>query len=323
MKKRSIIRIILTVLKVLVALAAAANLVALFVYRYQIPPWLSGARSVVVQPTSAPVSSVFSEDTARLNIPVVPVNYSGEADMDELVMDGVYLMGTDGQPIDNADIRYEILPGDSSQSKILRYSVTLDSGETVTQDRTMNLTARYTGPTITLLGVLPDIDPAEADDYMAALEEKGILRADDGFGNDAFENVTAVFTGLSDENPDADLTLTLENQVHDTIEMQLNVSVANYTGVVLTLTDYQLTLKQGDAFEPLDYVSYAHDAEGNDLMESVTVDSDVNTEEPGDYEVWYWAMDSEETYSPIKKLYVTVEPAPEDAADTEETEETP
>lgn len=318
--KRAVIRVFTSTLKVLIALAAAINLVALFVFRYQTPSWLRTRESAAFQPAAESTASAAEPaGDIHLVIPVVPINYSGEADMDTLVMDGVYLMGADGQPVDDAVIRYEILPGESRQSKVIQYTTELDTGETITEERTMNLTARYTGPTITLLGLLPDIDPADADVYAARLGEKGVIRADDGFGNDVTEQVYAVYDGLSDENPDAGMTLILENQVHDTYEMQLTVNVDDYTGVVLTLTEYHITLAEGDAFEPRDYIQYAHDAEGNDLIDSVTVDSDVDTSVPRDYEVWYWAEDSEGTYSPTKKLYVTVEPAPEEAEEAEET----
>lgn len=317
--KRAVIRILIQTLKILVALAAAVNLVALFVYRYQIPSWLRRHESAAFEPTVESAGPLAGQtEDIYLAIPVVPVNYSGEADMDALVMDGVYLTGADGQPVDDADIRYEILPGDSRQSKVIQYTTELDTGETLTEERTMNLTARYTGPTITLLGLLPDIDPADADIYSARLGEKGIIRADDGFGNDVTEQVSAVFDGLSDENPDAEMTLMLENQVHDTYEMHLTVNVDDYTGVVLTLTEYRITLHEGDDFDPDDYIDYAHDTEGNDITDSVVSDSDVDTDYPGEYEVWYWAEDSAGTYSPTKKLYVTVEASPEEAGETED-----
>ena len=324
MKKRIIIRYLLLFLKILVALAAAVNLVALFVYHYETPSWLRREEEETVLNTPAAIDSELVSPTvdpngpsAHFSIPVVPVNYSGEADMDTLVLNGVYVQGSDDQPIEDARITYEIFPGESRLKKTIQYTAKLPDGEILTETRTMNLTARYTGPTISLLGVLPALDPDDADVFAGRLSAKNVIRADDGFGNDAAEMVEAVFDGLSDENPDAQMTLKIENQVHDTYELELTVQVENYSGVVLTLTDHRITLTVGDDFDPWMYISYAHDAAGNDITDYVDLASGVDTDYPGEYEVWYWVQDYEGTYSPTKKLFVTVEPAPEETWETE------
>lgn len=308
MKKHEIIRILRILLKTLVALAAAANLVALFVYRYEMPSWLRRSR-----PTSTPVEEAYAQNNGQpdktdehLVIPLVPVNYSGEADLDGMIMDDVYVEGADGQPIDDAVITYEILP-DEAQKKTVRYHAEWGGGQSLTEDRAMNLTARYTGPTITLLGMPPEIDPGFADSYVAVLEDRNIIYADDGFGNDVTDQVLASFEGLSDEEPEAKMTLTLENQVLDTAEMEMTVHVQGYNGIVLVLTDYSITLTVGDEFNPRDYVEYAHDEEGNDRKENVRYYNYVDTSEPGEYYVEFWVWNSEgTTYSPSRFLYVTV-----------------
>ena len=320
MNKRTVIKIVITALKALVGLAAAANLIALFVFHYTMPSWLQRRRPAeeMSAAINTPAAETEIETGEYLEIPVVPVNYSGEADMDGMVLSGVYLMGGDGQPIEDVDITYEILPGETAQKKTVLYSVELDSGAVLTKERAMNLTTRYTGPTITLLGILPGIDPAESQEYAALIGETGIIRADDGFGNDITEQVVADFDGLSDESPEAEMTLSLENQIHDTFEMTLNVEVKDYTGVVVVLTRYRMTLEYGGEFSPYDYIAYAHDTEGNDLTEEVTADSDLDVNTPGEYRVLYWVSDSEGTYSPTKTMYVTVEEPPEEEAEAEE-----
>ncbi len=307
-------------LRFLIALAAVLNLVALFVFHYELPSWLRQAESPTFQPAAATEPPAVSE---KLSIPVIPVNYSGEAELDELIMGDVYLMGSDRQPVDDAVIRYEILPGESRRKKIIRYTTTLESGETLTEDRDMNLTTRYTGPTITLLGALPDIDPANEDRYLGRLLDKNVFRADDGFGNDMTEQVTIEFSGLSDENPNAEMTLRLENQIHDAYEKTLTVDVYEYTGVVLTLSDYDITLRVGDEFDPRDYIAVAHDTEGYDLTESVVTDGAVDTDQAGEYEIWYWVADDYGVYSPTKKLNVVVEPGPGEEETGESEAEAP
>lgn len=321
-RKHDIIRFLVNTLKGLVALAAVLNLVALFVFHYELPSWLRPHESAKYQPETTAEELEKQTVKEKLNIPVIPLNYSGEADLDALIMDSVYLLDADGQPVEDADIQYEILPGESRQKKLIRYTVTLESGDTLTEERVMNLTARYTGPTITLLGALPGIDPEDADLYLDKLVDKGIIRIDDGFGNDASEQVIVEFDGLSDEEPDAEMTLLLENQIHDTYEMSLTVEVRSYTGVVVTLKEYYITLNVGDDFEPRDYINYAHDTEGNDLMDSVVIDNGVHMDEAGNYEVWYWVKDEEGVFSPTKKLHVTVEAEPEEVEDIEEAGET-
>jgi len=326
MKKRVIIRIALTTLKALVALAAVINLVALFVFHYETPSWLRRKQAAPETTTvEEPVASVPVQNDGSntgdfsFSIPVVPVNYSGEADMDALVLNNVYVQGTDGQPVETARIEYEILPGGDHQKKLVLYTATLESGEVLTETRTMNLTARYTGPRIALLGPLPDFDPADAETFAGRLSANGIIRADDGFGNDAGELVQAVFDDLSEENPDVVMTLVLENQVHDTYELELGVKVKNFSGVVLKLTDYNITLNVGDEFDPYAYIDYAHDEEGNDLSDDVIFNDYVETDEPGEYHAVYWVWNSDRSaHSPDRYLYVTVEPVPEETAETDE-----
>ena len=319
MKKHEIIRILRILLKTLVALAAAANLVALFVYHYEMPSWLRKERSAPVAEVEPPIESNWPAPDEYLSIPLVPVNYSGESDLDGMIMDDVYVVGVDGQPIDDAVITYEILP-DEAQKKIIRYTSALEDGQVLTADRAMNLTARYTGPTITLLGMPPGIDPGFADSYVSLLGERNIIRADDGFGNDVTDQVLATFVGLSDEEPDAEMTLSLENQVHDTTGMELTVHVKDYNGIVLVLTDYNITLTVGDDFDPLDYVDYAHDEDGDDRADNVRYYNYVDTSTPGDYYVEFWVWNSEgTTYSPSRFLYVTVLPEAEEAAEADDT----
>ena len=295
-------------LKLLLALAAAANLIALFVYHYELPARFRPNRSEAPQPTVSVETAPPIEE--KFMIPVIPLNYSGEADLDEMIMNDVYLLGRDRQPIEDADIRYELLPGESRLKRIIRYSVTLESGQTLTSDRSMQLTARYTGPNISLLGMLPEIDPAEESDYLEQLIQRAVIRADDGFGNDVTDQVSISFEGLSEENPSANLILRVENQIHDTFEKSLLVDVKDYTGVVLTLNTYQITLQTGEHFEPMDYVSEAHDAAGADLKEHIMIDSDLDVRTPGEYEVRFWAEDADGYASPVKTLRVTVEGDP-------------
>ena len=328
MNKHAIIRIIRISLKTLVALAAAFNLVALFVFHYETPSWLRrGQEEEVVEttvkidpelisPTTAPAGSDIS-----FSIPVVPVNYSGERDMDSLVMDGVYVQGGDDQPIEDARIQYEILPGESRLKKVIEYTATLPDGRTLVETRAMNLTARYTGPVIALLGPIPEIDPAEADVFVGRLGVRGIIRADDGFGNDVTDQLVVSYDGLSDEEPDAVMTLALENQIHDTYDMDLTVHVKDYSGIVLVLTDYNLTLRVGDDFDPYDYIEYAHDVDGTDMMDRIQLSNHVDTDTPGEYYAVYWVWNDDHTaHSPDRYLYVTVEAEPEE---TEETGEAP
>lgn len=325
MKKRVIIRFFVNALKFLVALAAIANLVALFVYHYELPSWLRRGRSEAAENTVVEIDPELLSPTApppgedvHFSIPVVPVNYSGEANMDALVLGDVYVYGSDDQPIDGVRIEYSILPGESRLKKTIEYTAYLPNGETLTETRTMNLTSRYTGPTITLLGNLPGIDPAEAEVYVEKLDLKGIMRADDGFGNNVMDQVVATFEGLSDEEPDAVMKLHLENQIHDTYDTELTVYVKEYTGIVLVLTDYNITLNVGDYFDPYDYILYAHDVDGTDLSGRVVYDDFVDTDEPGEYYVVYWVWNmAHDNYSPDKFLYVTVV-EPEDTTEAEE-----
>ena len=304
-------------LKLLLALAAAANLIALFVYHYELPARFRPKSSDTPQPSATVATPQPIEE--KFMIPVIPLNYSGEEELDKMIMNDVYLLGRDRQPLEDADIRYELLPGESRLKRIIRYSVTLESGQTLTADRAMQLTTRYTGPNITLLGMLPAVDPSDASGYLEQLIQKTIIRADDGFGNDVTDQVTIEFESISEENSGVNMILRVENQIHDTFEKTLLVDATGFNGVVLTLTANQITLQTGSAFEPMDYISEAHDAAGNDLMDHVAFESDVNTGNPGEYEVLYWTEDADGHLSPAKTLQVTVEGEPVQVSPPRET----
>ena len=320
-----IARVVRAVLKTLIALAAAANLIALFVFHYETPAFLRRTDAAAAPAAAADIPAGTPTPTpaqAYLSVPVTALSYSGEEDLDAFVLQGVYLIGTDGQPVSGAAITYALTDGDGRLRKTVTYSVTTDDGVTLTADRPMNITARYTGPTITLLGVLPGVEPENAAEYAAILTADGVVRADDGFGGDASDRLQSSVDDLDGASGTVRLTLTLENVLHDSAVLELEADVLDYSGVVVALTDYAVTIPRDSDFDPLDYVAYAHDSDGDDVSWYLHTEGGVDTSEPGDYTVTIWATDAFGTRSPVRTLRVTVS-ADDAAVETDEPADEP
>ena len=304
-----IARVVRAVLKTLIALAAAANLIALFVFHYETPAFLRRTDAAAAPAAAADIPAGTPTPTpaqAYLSVPVTALSYSGEEDLDAFVLQGVYLIGTDGQPVSGAAITYALTDGDGRLRKTVTYSVTTDDGVTLTADRPMTIADRYTGPTITLLGDLPGVEPENAAEYAAILTADGVVRADDGFGGDASDRLQSSVDDLDGASGTVHLTLTLENVLHDSAVLELEADVLDYSGVVVALTDYAVTIPRDSDFDPLDYVAYAHDRDGDDVSWYLHTEGSVDTSEPGDYTVRIWATDAFDTRSPVRTLRVTV-----------------
>lgn len=313
-------KIVFNILKILLGLAAAANLVALFVYQYDFPdswprPFGSGASAEEI--AAFPVETE-AEDTVssgvHIDVPAAPINYNGAGEL--VLMDGVYVINADGTAANEIEVETEISDGSSRREKIVTYTAVTRTGEVLTAERPLYLGSRYTGPSISILANLPFCFEGEAEDYAQLLRDQKVISAEDGFGNDLTGDVVSVLKSYDASKEEAMITLSVVNQFGDEFSMDIAVSM-NATGVILKLTAGHVNLQEGDSFYITDYVKECHDAEGYSLVDRIEQEGDVDTSVPGEYTLTLYCSDWDGVYSKEQTLTVTVEetpPEPEEEA---------
>ena len=335
-------KFLFTLFKIIIGVAAAANLIALFVFQYDIPVELKlpalpfghfRETEVTVERTteaegpaegqdadsadgngdaSQPSSGTPAEEdgpSIRIEVPSSPINYNGSGDLD--LMTGVYVLNADGTAATGIDVTTEISEGTSRREKTITYSAKAPGGETITATRNLYLGSRYTGPTINILQALPYCLEGEAEQYAGKLVGDGIVSAENGFNRDITKQVTSKLKSYNAGREEATITLSVVNEFKDTFSTDVSVSM-NATGVILKLTEDHVTLQVGDYFTSYNYLKECHDAEGKDLKERVVREGEVDTSTPGEYTCEVYCTDENGTMSKRQTLVVTVvEPEPD------------
>ncbi|MBQ9064270.1 MAG: DUF5011 domain-containing protein [Blautia sp.] len=301
--------------RAIIAAAAVINLVLLFVWSYKIPAnvqeridkirYGDRQKAVEVSLPGEEVPEPVETIQARLVVPSQAINYSG-GDVD--ILSGVYIEYPDGTRDENTDIEYDIEEGSTRLDKVVHYKAELEDGQVLTGDRTIRINNRYTGPTLTVTGEIPDVTPD--DDIRSMVIEQiayGNVYAEDGFGND----ITSLVRGRFDKSRGDDgeeiytFILYITNAIGDTDEVVVSDEMYG-TGVVMRLTTDELTLNVGTPFYYQDYIEACRDAQGNDLHSSLHVEGTVNSYAVGDYELTYYCVDSNGTSSPKRTLKVHI-----------------
>ena len=100
-----------------------------------------------------------------------------------------------------------------------------------------------------------------------------------------------------------------EKQVVDSVEGKAVIQFADTTAPVITLTDTEIELEEGSDFDANDYVKSVEDNSFDSVK--LDIDHDVDTDEPGDYDVVYTATDKAGNQS-SETLLVTVLEAEEE-----------
>lgn len=306
-------KLVFTILKTIIGIAAFVNLVALFVFQYKTPSWLGGSGDA----EDAPFVTEAEEETdgIYLDVPSGPINYSGSGALS--LLDGLYALNADGTVAEGVEIETTISEGTSRREKVVTYTAHTPSGNVLTAERMLYLGNRYTGPSISILGNMPFCYEGEAAEYADLLRENELVSADDGFGNDITDDITTSLKSYDASTEEAVITISAANQFGDVFATDVSVSM-NRTGVVLTLVTDAVTITQGESFDGTDYVKDCFDADGYSLFKSISEDGDVDTDTPGEYVLTLYCRDGDGVYSIERTLTVTVEPAPEEEETADE-----
>lgn len=289
-------------LKWVCILAAAGNLIFLFLFDYQLPGFLQRS-APASEETETFSSEANTAASIELEVPTQKLIYDGSETLD--LMDDVSVIDHSGVARQDIDVFVSVKSGSSRKEKIIEYSATDEEGHRVTAERTLSIAGNYSGPLLEVLGDLPDIAEEELSSLAAVLIEDGIVKAEDGFGNDITSSVTASVKSEANGDGECIVTLSITNFLNDTSALDVAVSTQT-SGPVLRLTTNKVTLSVGDSFSFYDYIASAQDEEGNSLFQQISMKGSVDTSTPGEYVLEFYCADYSGNVSPTKTLTVTV-----------------
>lgn len=315
-------KILLTYGKWIIAFLAVANLVLLFIFDYHIP--FLGSRGTKVETITSTTendaedsdingdnsniggsdSSGSGESTLQLHIPSDALTYDGTSNLD--LLNGVVVSDASGTERSDIQVFTTIKSGSSRKEKIIEYSVTDENGQRVAAERQLNLGDNYTGPKIEVLGDMPVTSDEEMVNLMTVLISNHLIQADDGFGLDITDSVSASVKSEADTSGNAIVTLSVTNIVNDSYAVDVNVPTV-LSGPTIKLTTDRVTLQAGDSFSFYNYIEYARDDDGTDLSRYISVEGTVDTYTPGEYTLEFFCNDTDGNISDKKTLTVIVQ----------------
>lgn len=289
--------------KNILVILAILNLVFLFVFDYKIP----GLSDVFVkvkeekngQQTENNGESKQISGKLTISFDQETLNYNGEGELD--LLSDVFIKDEAGNIYSNDDLTVEI-SGENKKEKSVRYIYSDQSGNTAEAERVLQL-SDYEGPSIELKDDMPPLGDEEIEDLKNAYN--GYYTAKDGFGQDITDSV--IITADAGEKGDGlfDLYFQVKNRYGDTKEETEKVDV-QITKPHLCLREKEIFLRQGEEFKPEEYILYAVDANGANVVENVDCDNKVDMNTPGDYTVSYSLVNEEENTTIKKKLTIHV-----------------
>ena len=295
--------------RAVIAIVAAGNLLAVIFFQYRLPePVLRFFPFVRMLGLTAEEQQEEDRQEeladARLVIPSQSLNYAGNGELD--LYSGVYVQEADGSRAEDVTIRAEVTEGTTRLDKVVLYTAELGEDHVLTGSRRLSISSRYVGPTLTVSQKLPEMDTEEgAAALLRLLKREGAVYADDGFGNDITEKITAEMPEPGEDDETVPMTLQVTNVIGDSFETQIMLE-ASATGVVMKLTAKETTIHVGDTFSFYPFIKECHDAEGNDLHHNIMVRGYVDNYTAGDYELEIYCMDANQVSSPVRKLMVHV-----------------
>lgn len=189
-----------------VTILAVLNLLVLFVYP-ELPAKLmgkSGEESLEISEEDGQGSG-----KAALTLKEAERTFDGNGIFNPL--EGVQALDTDGKDI-TSKVAAAYVPGKSIQEKEIRYTVYTSESEKLEAICKLQL-ENYQGPSIEI-GDVGTISWEQLQRLTEVLVNRGVLKGDDGFGNDVSGGVT-YFYEVNDDLQTVDVTFSLTNIFQD------------------------------------------------------------------------------------------------------------
>lgn len=289
--------------KAAVVVLALCNLIALFVFQYELPGIPAAAPKETSDiPEDVGAAESASEETAySFAFDEDPLVYDGTSRLD--LLDGVSIISPDGPSTADAKIFAHIKTGTSVSKKIIEYSADTADGR-ISAQRNLELTG-YKGPSIKCPDSLPQMETSQLDSVLALLPSDGSFSADDGFGNDITASVKASWERDASDSNLIHFTFSVTNSFNDTVSAQRDFTLIR-TKPIIALSESAVTIDLNSAFNALNYVTAAEDVDGTSLFQTILINGTVNTQEAGEYVLTYTASSPSGAVSDPAELIVTV-----------------
>lgn len=157
----------------------------------------------------------------------------------------------------------------------------------------------------------PEFSLAESLDFQVGETVKvlDILTANDSLDGDITDKIRIVASNVDNRQPGRyTVSVQVTNDYGDTVEQDLIININNYitNSPDIVLSDYLVYVEKGSTFSPRTYVEKVVDAYGVSIdKDSVNINSDVNSKQPGTYQVTY-TVEDDNGIQGIKHMMVIV-----------------
>ncbi len=244
------------------------------------------------------VYSVASAAEIQLDSEVLEYDGSGTLNL----MEGVQAVGPEGE--DLTERVQAILTGDGTLlEKQIRYSVFTEEGRETTVTRTLKMVG-YTGPKLSVEdGLVLEVE--DLPDLIQILTEQGDLNADNGFGQNAADEVSYTREKRGEGYYEVEFKLQNEylDETSQTVEMWITGEVQD---IELTLSQSSIQIAAGTEFYPQEWIETAHDPVHGDMTSQVQIENRVNLSQAGQYSVIYTLYSYDHTQKAEAVLRVEV-----------------
>lgn len=244
------------------------------------------------------VYSVASAAEIQLDSEVLEYDGSGTLNL----MEGVQAVGPEGE--DLTERVQAILTGDGTLlEKQIRYSVFTEEGRETTVTRTLKMVG-YTGPKLSVEdGLVLEVE--DLPDLIQILTEQGDLTADNGFGQNAANEVSYTREKRGEGYYEVEFKLQNEylDETSQTVEMWITGEVQD---IELTLSQSSIQIAAGTEFYPQEWIETAHDPVHGDMTSQVQIENRVNLSQAGQYSVIYTLYSYDHTQKAEAVLRVEV-----------------
>ena len=287
-----------SIFKIAIVGLAIINLMALFVFEYEVPEilkfWDKKDEVIINESDNADTSAYF------ITFESEELVYDGTNELN--LMSGVSVNKPDG-PVTNTEVFANIVTADSLNQKEVVYSIDAPDGQ-VKASRKLTL-VNYTGPSLVLPETMPEVKEADLDTYVTLMPTDGTFVAKDGYGKDITAQVSADYT-IDAANPTVvHFVFSVTNMFNDRVAVPADITIDS-DRPILVLKQSLVTIAKGGSFQPLDYIEKAETQSGADLLHTMAVEGNVDVNTPGKYSITYTVEDNGIKSVP-QKLEVVVE----------------
>lgn len=209
------------------------------------------------------------------------LSYDGTGDLD--LLKGVTLEGYSTQELKSL-VFTRIYKGESLSEKVIEYTAETEDGK-LRSTRPLKL-HNYNGPKVHIPDELPEVYRKDIDHFGELLVTKDDYVVDDGFGKDVREYAEIDYEEDARESALVHYTISFSNMFDDRDVGKVDVTLSGVPAY-LSLSESEVTINEGDVFNPADYVARAELADGTEVFEAVLYGGDVDTGKKDIYEVTY------------------------------------